>query len=98
MTNDVTSDSSGHSIWPTPRPEDAAADNLDALLELTRHTESDVRADAAQGVEMVAATPTREDLLVCRHRATVDRFIRIIVVNCQSSPSLFPAMTGNSLQ
>ncbi|OYR57322.1 HEAT repeat domain-containing protein [Halorubrum halodurans] len=35
-------------------PADATDDNLDALLELTRHDDSAVRADAAQGVEMVA--------------------------------------------
>lgn len=55
MTDDLTSRQRRGLDMAEAAPEDATDDNLDALLELTRHSDSDVRADAAQAVETITA-------------------------------------------
>jgi HEAT repeat protein len=55
MTDDLTSRQRRGLDMADAAPEDATDDNLDALLELTRHPDSDVRADAAQAVKTITA-------------------------------------------
>lgn len=64
MTDDLTNRQQRALDMADAAPGDATDDNLDALLELTRHDDSEVRAEAAQGVKMVAGE--RPELVAAR--------------------------------
>lgn len=56
MTDDLTERQRRTIDGADDSPEDATDDHLDTLLELTRHPDSDVRAEAARAFSTVAAT------------------------------------------
>lgn len=69
MTDDLTDRQRRALDTADAAPEDATDDNRGGLLELTRYADSDVRAEAAQGVKMVA--DERPELVAARLPAAI---------------------------